>query len=118
MEDKVGRILEIIGRLGRNEKVNPELLAKKLGVSTRTIYRDLEFISNAHFPIYYDRPGKTYRFREGFSLRRLNLNKEDIRALITSQLLFTRLADPFKRAVDKLLKKLMESGENQLKLNF
>ncbi|UCD83789.1 MAG: HTH domain-containing protein [Deltaproteobacteria bacterium] len=118
MEDKVERILEIISRLGRKEKVNPELLAKKLGVSTRTIYRDLEFISTAHFPIYYDRPGKTYRFREGFSLRRLNLNKEDIRLLIMGQLLFTRLAEPLKKAVDKLLEKLLESGESQLKLNF
>jgi predicted DNA-binding transcriptional regulator YafY len=118
MAEKLGRVLEIISRLDRQERVNPEFLAKKLGVSIRTIYRDLELISSAHFPIYYDRAGKTYRFLKGFSLRRLNLSKEEIRILLLSQRLFTRLAEPFKRAADKLLKKLMESGESQLKLDF
>ena len=118
MAEKVRRILEIINRLERKEKVNPVLLANKLRVSTRTIYRDLESINGAHFPIYYDHPGKTYRFREGFSLRRLNLSKEDLRVLIMSRLLFTRLAEHFKQEADNLLKKLMESGESQLKLNF
>ncbi len=118
MREKVDRILEIISRLDRKERVNPEFLAKKLRVSTRTIYRDLELISSAHFPIYYDRAGKTYRFLEGFSLRRLNLSKEEIRILLLSRRLFTRLAEPSKRAADKVLEKFMESGESQLKLDF
>lgn len=118
MAEKVGRILEIISQLDRKERVNPELLAKKLRVSTRTIYRDLELISSARFPIYYDRAGETYRFLEGFSLRRLNLNKEEIRTLILSRRLFTRLTGPSRRAIDKILENLMEGGKSQLKLDF
>ncbi len=52
---KIDRLISIIVILLDKEKVTAKSLAKKFGVSTKTIYRDVSILSEANVPIYCDR---------------------------------------------------------------
>ncbi len=75
--NKFNRLLYILNKLDQREKVRASELAKELEVSERTIYRYINSLIEAGFPIYYDRDKKSYSFTENFSLRRALLQTEE-----------------------------------------
>ena len=82
---KFNRMLYILNKLELGAKVKPEEIAKELGVSERTIYRYINSLIDAGFPIYYDKTRGSYVFAEGFSLRKALLEPEETLVLALSR---------------------------------
>lgn len=75
--------------------------AEELGVTVRTIQRDILNLEAAGIPLYKVKPG-TYSFTEGFSLKKLQLSKEELSALV----LLLELAKPFGSKFENLISNL------------
>lgn len=75
---KTNRLFEIIYLLLKRKHVTAQELAEKFEVSTRTIYRDIEILSNAHIPIYADKgKGGGIRLLEDYVLDKTVLSEEE-----------------------------------------
>lgn len=65
---KIDALTAILRKLNNNERVTIGALAQDLNVAERSIYRYLENLQAAGYPIYFDRDARTYRFAESFKL--------------------------------------------------
>lgn len=68
---KAERLIYLLGLLRTHNRLSLIELAKKCGISKRTMYRDLNSLSNMNIPVYFD---KGYRMKHRASLMPLNLN--------------------------------------------
>jgi len=82
---KTTALVTILSRLDAGEKLAIDSLAKDLGVTRRSIFRYLETLQTAGYPIYYDRADKSYRFVEKFQLRHTSSEKRLTSALEMKQ---------------------------------
>ena len=74
----VNRQLEMVYILMNKGSVTAEELAERFGVSTRTVYRDIDSLSMAGIPVYANRgKGGGIRLMEHFVLDRRLLSKEE-----------------------------------------
>jgi predicted DNA-binding transcriptional regulator YafY len=81
--------------------------------STRTLRRYLSVLSDAGFPWYFDRASGTYRFVEGYSLRRLNLSHRELLGLVTLKRLGNSLGGTFASAIEETTQKLLRSSDRR-----
>jgi predicted DNA-binding transcriptional regulator YafY len=79
--------------------------------STRTLRRYLSILSDAGFPWYFDRRLGTYRFSEGYSLKRLNLSSRELFGLVTLKRLGASLGGTLASAIDDAAAKLVEVAD-------
>ncbi len=104
---RADRLLGILLALEKKKRVTAEELAREFEVSVRTIYRDIEALSD--FPIYADRgPGGGFSLMEGYRLRNLPLSKKEAAALtvmgsMASEKMGLVEGKVFKQAFQKLL---------------
>ena len=75
---KADRLLYLINLIKSHHNLTSKELAKKCGVSERTVFRDINSLASASLPIYYDHG---YRFLEGAFLPTLNLTDEELSTL-------------------------------------
>jgi diguanylate cyclase (GGDEF)-like protein/PAS domain S-box-containing protein len=66
--NKIDALTAILRKLNSNERVTTATLARELNVAERSIYRYLENLQAAGYPIYFDHDAKSYRFAENFKL--------------------------------------------------
>lgn len=66
---KIDVLMTILKRLDAAEKLTAAGLAKELSVTERSIYRYLDTLQTAGYPIYFDRKLRSYRFVETYALR-------------------------------------------------
>lgn len=66
---KINVLMMILKRIEEGKKVTTDELAKELAVTERSIFRYLDTLQSAGYPIFFDRKQKTYRFVETFKLR-------------------------------------------------
>lgn len=69
--NKIDALTVILKKLDTGEQLNAELLSQEFSVGIRTIYRYLNHLQAAGYPIYYDKDNKTYRFLNNFKLAQL-----------------------------------------------
>ncbi len=77
-EPKVVLLVRLLSAIDEGRFTFEELkdrIADEKPPSTRSLRRYLAVLSDAGFPWYFDRTTSTYRFAEGYSLRRLNLSQ-------------------------------------------
>ncbi|HFC97393.1 MAG TPA: WYL domain-containing protein [Thermosulfurimonas dismutans] len=87
----------------------PEV-AQELEVSERTVYRYLNSLMEAGFPIYYDKERGTYAFTSNFSLRRALLETEEALVLaLARKFLEPLLGKAAVRTLDQIEKKIAAS---------
>ena len=68
---KINRLLEITLILLNKETTTAKELADKFGVSTRTIYRDIDVLSTAGIPVYTNKgSGGGISLLENYALNR------------------------------------------------
>jgi predicted DNA-binding transcriptional regulator YafY len=81
---RADRLLSILILLQSRGKLTADDLARELEVSPRTIYRDMDALSIAGFPVYAD-PGKGggYALLADYQLELSGFNTRDIQALAT-----------------------------------
>lgn len=81
--------------------------------STRTLRRYLSILADAGFPWYFDRRLGTYRFSEGYSLKRLNLSSRELFGLVTLKRLGASLGGTLASAIDQAAAKLVEIADSR-----
>ena len=81
---KLYRLLHLMNILVNNDKVTIKQLSEKLEVSRRTIYRDLETLTMAGFPIVsYPGYDGGITVAEGYKLDKCLLSLEDWENILT-----------------------------------
>ncbi|MDY0302065.1 MAG: diguanylate cyclase [Trichlorobacter sp.] len=67
--NKIDRLVAILKRLDTKEQLTAELLAHDFHVTVRTIYRYMNHLQLAGYPVFFDKLTKSYRFLDDFSLK-------------------------------------------------
>jgi predicted DNA-binding transcriptional regulator YafY len=78
--------------------------------STRSLRRYLAVLSNAGFPIYFDRAANVYRFAQGYSLKRLDLSSGELFGLVALRSLGASIGGAIGASIDEVAEKLVGSS--------
>jgi predicted DNA-binding transcriptional regulator YafY len=76
---KFARLIRIARLVTGNGRWGPEDLAQEIECSTRTIYRDVEILSAAGIPVFFDKEIQAYRVQPGFRFSKLDPTTVDAR---------------------------------------
>ncbi|MBI5237048.1 MAG: WYL domain-containing transcriptional regulator [Deltaproteobacteria bacterium] len=105
---KLHRLLSILRILDTRARCSPATLSKKFGATERSIYRDINDLNSSGFSIVFDRDAGagTYRFTDAdFTLRDLDLNDNELMALLLGKQATHGLGKPFEDGFRSILKK-------------
>lgn len=114
---ELDRILGILLALQSQRRISARHLAGRFGVSTRTVYRDLQTMSLLGIPIYAER-GRNggIRLLEGYFLPPLMFTRSEAIALLLGVIsLRTLRAVPFEADVDTATQKLLAAVPEHLR---
>lgn len=105
---RASRLLSLLMLLQLRESVTAEALAAELEVSERTIYRDMDALSEAGVPVYADRgPGGGFRLLNGYKTRLTGLDSPEAEAIffggVPGLALALGIGDAAARAWNKLM---------------
>ena len=78
---RADRLFQLIQHLHHDKVITAQALAQSLGVSKRTIYRDVQDLSLSGVPIVGE-AGVGYRLMRGFHIPPLMFNEEELAALL------------------------------------
>lgn len=115
-EPKVVLLVRLLNAIDEGRFAFEELkdqIADEKPPSTRTLRRYLSVLGEAGFPWFFDRASGTYRFAEGYSLRRLNLSHRELQGLVTLKRLSSSLGPTFATAIEETTQKLLRSSDRR-----
>lgn len=69
---KFARLVRVARLVTGNGRWGPEDLAQEIGCSERTVYRDIEILSAAGVPVFFDKEVQAYRVTAGFRFSTLD----------------------------------------------
>ncbi|HYL27382.1 MAG TPA: WYL domain-containing protein, partial [Candidatus Nitrosotalea sp.] len=78
--------------------------------STRSLRRYLSILTNAGFPLYFDRAVNTYKFAGGYSLKRLDLSSGELFGLVALRSLGASIGGTIGASIDEVAEKLVDSA--------
>ena len=78
--------------------------------STRSLRRYLAVLSEAGFPWFFDRTTATYRFAEGYSLKRLDLSGGELFGLVALRSFGASIGGAIGQSIDEITEKLLGSA--------
>ena len=78
--------------------------------STRSLRRYLAVLSDAGFPWFFDRMTNTYRFAEGYSLKRLDLTSGELFGLVALRSFGASIGGAIGQSIDEITDKLLGSA--------
>jgi predicted DNA-binding transcriptional regulator YafY len=64
--DRLARVLRVLQLIQGTGPWTAQAIAKELECSERTVYRDLQTLSAAGVPWFFDEYGQSYRIRDGY----------------------------------------------------
>ena len=104
---RADRLFQLVQRLRRRRGATTAAqIAEWLGVSERTVYRDVRDLVLAGTPIDGE-AGVGYRLRPGYDLPPLMFDRDEIHALVLGARIVRQFADPaLSRASDSILNKV------------
>src|SRR5690349_3808604 len=114
---ELDRILGILLALQSRRTVSARQLAERFGVSTRTIYRDLQTMSLLGIPVYSER-GRNggIRLLEGYFLPPLMFSRSEAIALLLGTIMLRTLrAAPFQAEAETATQKLLAAVPEHLR---
>lgn len=104
---KLHRLLTILRKIDNRERCTPQALAQEFDTTDRNIYRDINDLNSSGFSILFDREIKTYRFTDpDFTLRDMDLNNDELRALLIGKYIAHRMGKPFENSFQSLFRKI------------
>ena len=68
--NKIDALTTILRKLNNKERVTIGILAEELHVGERSVYRYLDSLQSAGYPIYFDRDAMSYRFADSYRLKK------------------------------------------------
>ena len=113
-EPKVVLLVRLLSAIDEGRFTFEELkdrIADEKPPSTRSLRRYLAVLSDAGFPWYFDRASGTYRFADGYSLRRLNLSQRELLGLVTLKRLGSSLGGTLAGYIEETTSKLLLSSD-------
>jgi predicted DNA-binding transcriptional regulator YafY len=112
---RTDRLFQIVQLLRRRRRATRAAdIARHLGISERTVYRDIRDLVLAGTPIDGE-AGVGYRLRPGYDLPPLMFDREEIQALVLGARLVRQFGDPaLARASDAILTKVASILPNDL----
>lgn len=75
--DRMARVLGVLSLIQSRGRWNARAIADELGVSERTVYRDLEVLEFAGVPWFFDESAQCYRLRSDFKFPTLALTDDE-----------------------------------------
>ena len=78
--------------------------------STRSLRRYIAILTDAGFPLYFDRSANAYRFAEGYSLKRLDLSGGELFGLVALRSLGASIGGSIGASIDDVAEKLIGSA--------
>jgi predicted DNA-binding transcriptional regulator YafY len=117
---RLSRLTSILTILQTKRVITSTELAKKFGVSIRTIYRDIRALELAGIPIFTEE-GKGYSLVEGYRLPPVSFTEIEANALITSEHLVLAnsdksLVENFISAISKIKSVLRHDTKEKVNL--
>ncbi|MFD2918538.1 helix-turn-helix transcriptional regulator [Terrimonas rubra] len=117
---RLSRLTAILTLLQTKSLLTSTELAKKFGVSIRTIYRDIRALESSGVPILTEE-GKGYSLMEGYKVPPVMFTEAEANALITAEKLVLRNKDEsfvknYSDAINKIKSVLRYNTQN--KVNF
>ncbi len=106
MSYKFDTLITILNKLDRREHVTARSLMDEFEISDRSVYRYMDTLLTAGFPINYDRKKGSYTFDEGFTLTRPSLSTGEILGLALAKKLLTKFGPGFENSFNKLEERL------------
>jgi predicted DNA-binding transcriptional regulator YafY len=106
MSYKFDSLMMILNKLDSGEKVTVDSLEEDLGVSQRTVFRYLNTIQAAGFPILFDREKGCYSFIEGYTLKRPDLSMDEALALGISRKMMAGMGTGWEESMSRIEEKL------------
>jgi predicted DNA-binding transcriptional regulator YafY len=102
--DRLFQIVQLLRR--RRSATTAAHIAERLGISERTVYRDIRDLNLAGTPIDGE-AGVGYRLRPGYDLPPLMFTRDEIQALVLGARIVRQFGDPpLARASDAILSKI------------
>jgi len=98
MSYKFDTLITILNKLDRREHVTAKSLMDEFEISDRSVYRYMDTLLTAGFPINYDRKKGSYTFDEGFTLGRPSLSVGEILGLALAKKLLVKFGPGLKIA--------------------
>lgn len=108
--NKISRLMCILNEFDKGEVFLPSI-ADDLGVTLRTVQRDLHILEDAGFPFANTKKG-AYCFVEGFSLQRMHLTAKEAAMLALMGDIAHSLGGGFAETYKELRNKIVESRRN------
>ena len=99
-------IWKLLNMIDAGGQSGVDAIARELEISRRSVLRYIDVIYKSGFPLYYDRVEKSYKFVNGFSLKKLDLSKEEINTLTLTGQYARLLGAPFARAFEETKSKI------------
>jgi predicted DNA-binding transcriptional regulator YafY len=106
MSYKFDSLMLILKKLDGREKVTVDLLKEDLGVTERTIFRYMNTLQAAGFPVVFDKEQGGYRFMEGYGLKRPDLDLEETLALGISRKMMAGMGSGWEDSMKRIEEKL------------
>jgi predicted DNA-binding transcriptional regulator YafY len=102
--DRLFQIVQLLRR--RRSATTAAVIAERLGISERTVYRDIRDLNLAGTPIDGE-AGVGYRLRPGYDLPPLMFTREELQALVLGARIVRQFGDPpLARASEQILSKV------------
>lgn len=115
MKSKLEKLLYILVKLDRGERLDVKSLSEELKVSERSVFRYLNNLIEAGFPIIYDPSRKSYTFEKGFSLRKSFLYLEELLLLYLSKSYLRKvLGEEVEKYFENLMKRFIKTCEEDV----
>lgn len=117
---RLSRLMAILTLLLSKRILTSTEIAKKFGISVRTVYRDIRALEDAGVPVVTE-DGKGYRIMEGFTLPPVMFTEKEAYALITSEQIILKnkdasLVKEFSQAIGKIKSVLKHSNKGKAEL--
>lgn len=116
---RLHRLIEILNMIDKGKTVTPKGLADHFGVHERTIYRDVNDL-RIDFPIEFNEETNSYRFLDGFSLKKLDLSSKEVKLLLAGRAALSKmgegLSSTFTEMVSKIRAETGKKTEQRLKI--
>ncbi len=112
----VGRTLRILTALQSGQRYAANDLAKVMGISQRTVYRDLKILKEADIPCHYDKKERCYSIDSKFFLPPLTLKTQEALSLLLLALkLRSHISLPFKDSALQAALKIENNLSSEMK---
>lgn len=112
MSYKFDALITILNKLDCGEAVTISSLMDDLEMSKRTIYRYIQTLQVAGFPIGYDKDRGLYAFDPGYSLKKLNLNIDEVLAFALAKKLLASFGTGMEKSLNAIEEKISKKHTN------